>query len=142
MYILEQHKSDLFRWPDNSSSISNRDTGNASENIIIRSFKSFPAMTRLMRKKIPHLLIPILWPPLDAEKSYIRKIVPKTDFTGIQIVWVELKSNKPVGLISSICWKCYSIHFRKFWPKIARQLCKLFGTNMYWLDCIKGTVIF
>ena len=28
------------------------------------------------------------------------------DFTGVEIAWVELKSNKPVGLISSTYWSC------------------------------------
>ena len=60
-----------------------------------------------MHKKIPHLLTLISWAPLDAEKSYIRKIVQKIDLTGVEIMWVELKSNKPVGLTSLTC--CYLI---------------------------------
>ena len=38
-----------------------------------------------MRKKIPHHLIPIIWTPFDAEKSNIRKIIQKIDFTEVQI---------------------------------------------------------
>ena len=48
-------------------------------------------------KKLLRLLIWILWAPLDAEKSYMRNIVQKFDFTRAEIAWVELKSNKPVG---------------------------------------------
>ena len=54
-----------------------------------------------MRKKIPHLLIPIIWTPFDAEKSIIRKIVQKIDFTEVKMAWVEFKSyNELVGLKS------------------------------------------
>ena len=49
-----------------------------------------------MRKKISFLLIPILWASSDAEKSYIRKIAKKSILRGLEVRWVELKSNKLV----------------------------------------------
>lgn len=47
-----------------------------------------------MRKKIPHLLILILWARSDAVKSYAEKTAQKIDFTGVKIAWVKVKSNK------------------------------------------------
>ena len=72
-----------------------------------------------MRKKIPHLLMPMTFPRLDAEKSSIFKTTQKFDFTWAEIAWVELKSNKLESLISSTCWRYNSMHFRKFWWQFA-----------------------
>ena len=53
----------------------------------------------------------------DVEKSSIY--AQEFDFTEVEIAWVELKSNQPVILISSTCWKYNSIDFRKFWEGFA-----------------------
>ena len=47
-----------------------------------------------MRKKISHLLILILRARLDAEKSNSQKTGQKMDFTGVEIAWVDMKSNE------------------------------------------------
>ena len=62
-------------------------------------------MDQKMRKKIPHLLIPIIYTSFDAVKGNTRKIVQKIDFMEVKIAWVELKSYKAVGFISSTCLK-------------------------------------
>ena len=51
-------------------------------------------MDKKMRKKISHLLMPMTFPRLDAEKSFILKNTQKFDLTWVEIAWVELKSNK------------------------------------------------
>ena len=33
------------------------------------------------------------------QKKLYTKNHPKIDFTGVEIAWVELKSNKPVGFM-------------------------------------------
>ena len=58
--------------------------------ILRRTFHGY----QKMHKKTPHLLVPILWPPLDAEKRYKRKTIQKIDFTGVEIAWVDVKWNK------------------------------------------------
>ena len=72
-----------------------------------------------MRKKIPHLLMPMTFPRLDAEKSSILKTTQKFDFTWAEIAWVELKSNRFDSLISTTCSRYNSMHFRKFWWQFA-----------------------
>ena len=47
-----------------------------------------------MHKKISHLLILILRARLDAEKSNSQKTGQKMDFTGVEIAWVDMKSNE------------------------------------------------
>ena len=47
-----------------------------------------------MRKKISHLLILIYRARLDAEKSNGQKTGQKMDFTGVEIAWVDMKSNE------------------------------------------------
>ena len=43
-----------------------------------------------MHIKISYLLILIIWTLLNAEQFY----EPKMDFTGVEIAWVDIKSNK------------------------------------------------
>ena len=69
---------------------------------IVELQKSFEMIPN-SRKKILHLLIPILRAPFDAEKRYERKTVQNMDFTGVKIAWVELKSIKRVRFTSSTC---------------------------------------
>ena len=47
-----------------------------------------------MRKKISHLLILIYRARLDAEKINGQKTGQKMDFTGVEIAWVDMKSNE------------------------------------------------
>ena len=47
-----------------------------------------------MRKKIPHLLIWIYRARINAEKRYAEKTTQKMDFTGVEIAWVDMKSNE------------------------------------------------
>ena len=70
-------------------------------------------------QKIPYLLILIHRARIDAEKHYAEKTTQKIDFTGVKISWVDLKSKKLVGLISSTCWKYHAQHFREFSPENA-----------------------
>ena len=44
--------------------------------------------------QICNILIPSLWARLNAEKSYGQKTSQKIDFTGVEIVWVDMKSNE------------------------------------------------
>ena len=44
-------------------------------------------------QQISHLMIPILWAPLDAEKVTNEKLA-KIGFTGVKITWVMVKSKK------------------------------------------------
>ena len=67
-----------------------------------------------MRQKISHLLILIYRARIDAEKRYAEKMTQKIDFTGVEIAWVELKSNKPVGLIIPTGRKYDAQHFSEF----------------------------
>ena len=41
-----------------------------------------------------NILIPNLWARLNAEKSYGQKTGQKIDFTGVEIAWVDMKSNE------------------------------------------------
>ena len=47
-----------------------------------------------MRKKISHLLILIYRARINAEKRYAEKTTQKMDFTGVEIAWVDMKSNE------------------------------------------------
>jgi len=47
-----------------------------------------------MHKKIPHILILILRARINAEKRYAEKKSHKMDLTGVEIAWVDVKSNK------------------------------------------------
>ena len=59
-----------------------------------------------MRKKIPRLLVLMTLPRLNAVHKFYLKSAHKFDFKGVEIAWVNLKSKKHVGLISSPRWKC------------------------------------
>ena len=39
-------------------------------------------------------MIPNLWARLNAEKSYGQKTDQKMDFTGVEMAWVDMKSNE------------------------------------------------
>ena len=75
-----------------------------------------------MRQKISHLLILIYRARIDAEKRYAEKMTQKIDFTGVEIAWVEWKSNKPVGLIIPTGRKYDAKHFSEFWPETPTQI--------------------
>ena len=51
-------------------------------------------MNHKMRLKNPQLLMPMTFPRLNAEKSSILKTAEKFHFTGVKIIWIEIKSKK------------------------------------------------
>ena len=58
-----------------------------------------------MRKQIPHLLILIYRVRINAEKRYAENTTQKIDFTGVEITWVDVKSNIVRLLVSLECQK-------------------------------------
>ena len=72
----------------------------AQINELQKSFEMIINLNQFPGNQNPSL-IPNLWARLNAEKSYDQKTGQKIDFTGVKIVWVELKSYEPVGLTSS-----------------------------------------
>ena len=77
-----------------------------------------------MRNKILHLLILILRALLPTDKSYGQKTAPK-----MELAWVELKSNKTVGFISSICWKCQKLS----WEKTIKVIIRIEHIGLVWI---------